>query len=138
MKIPNVLKKNIDKDQVILVATSNKRGVPHLAATKGLVLMSDERIAFRNWFCLETLKNITENPNIALSLFGPDWENGYQLIGTVEKSVAAEILDGTVAQGEQNGGDTPQAELKIQIKVRKILEFSTGPHSDVTDLSLVE
>jgi hypothetical protein len=136
MKIPNALKQNIDKDQVILVATSNKRGVPHLAATKGLVLMSDERIAFRNWFCLETLRNITENPNIALSLFGPDWERGYQVIGTVEKSVAAEVVNGAMSQGEQERGDTPQAELQIQIKVRKILEFSAGPHSDEIDLSL--
>ena len=138
MKIPTALKKKLDKDQVILVATSNKRGVPHLAAARGLILMSDERIAFRNWFCLETLRNITENPNIALSLFGPDWENGYQLIGIVEKSVAAEIVDGTVGQSKPKGGDTPQAELQIQIRVRKILEFSTEPHSDETGLSLVE
>jgi hypothetical protein len=138
MKIPNALKKTIDKDQIILVATSNKRGVPHLAATKGLILMGDERIAFRNWFCLETLRNITENPNIALSLFGPDWEYGYQLIGTVEKSVAAEVVSNAMSQDVQNRGDTPRAELQIQIKVRKILEFSTGPHSDEIDLSFEE
>ena len=136
MKIPNAVKKNIDKDQVILVATSNKAGVPHVAATKGLIIMSDERIAFRNWFCLETLKNITENPKIALCLFGPDWEHGYQLVGTVENSAAAEIVHGAMSQDEQERGDTPQAELHLQIKVRKILEFSTGPHSDELDLSV--
>jgi len=138
MKIPNALKKTIDKDQVILLATSNKRGVPHLAAAKGLILMSDERIAFRNWFCMETLKNITENPVIALSLFGPNWDHGYQLIGTVEKFVTAEVMNAALSQDERKGGDTAQAELQLQIKVRKILEFSAGPHSDEKDLSLEE
>jgi len=138
MKIPSALKRMIDKDQIMLLATSNKRGVPHLAAAKGLILMSDERIAFRNWFCLETLKNISENPVIALSLYGPNWDHGFQLIGTVEKFAAAEIMNGPTSQDERMRGGTPQAELQLQIKVRKILEFSAGPHSDERDLSLEE
>ena len=135
MKIPNRVKEIIGKDQLVLVATSDKAGTPHLAAAKGLILMGDKRVAFRNWFCLQTLKNITENPKIALSFFGPDGEHGFQLIGRVEKSATTDIMDGSMSEGEQEGGDIPQAKIQMRINARKILEFSTGPHSDEMELS---
>ena len=74
MQIPTSLKQALVKDQLIIVATANQRGTPHLAAAKGLVLVGDERVAFKNWFCLQTLENVAENPRIALSLFGPGEE----------------------------------------------------------------
>lgn len=130
MKIPNYVKETIGNDQVIIVATANKAGTPHLAAAKGLVLRGDDRVAFKNWFCFQTLQNITDNPSIAISLFGPDGEEGFQLIGTVEESAAKEMMNGYLPEEELKPAATPQTRLQLQIKVNKVLAFSTGPHSD--------
>jgi predicted pyridoxine 5'-phosphate oxidase superfamily flavin-nucleotide-binding protein len=136
MKIPTSLKQAVTKNQLIIVATANQRGTPHLAVAKGLVFMGDERVAFKNWFCLQTLENIAKNPRIALSVFGPSEEKGFQIIGTVKHSQPAEIMDGYTPEEETLGGHIPQAKLQLVLKVDKILEFSAGPHSDEKDLFL--
>jgi len=118
------------QEQIILVATSDKKGNPHLAAAKGILLLGEDRVAFENWFCFQTLRNITENPNISISLMEPKSERGFQLIGAVEKSVPTAMVDGLTPEESKRGPFFPQTEYQLQIKVEKILELSAGPHSD--------
>ena len=130
MKIPDIVKPLISQDQVIVVATSDKSGNPHLAAAKGLLLLGEDRIAFENWFCFQTLRNISENPRISISLMEPGSERGFQLIGTVEKSVPTAMMDGFTSEDENKRAPFPQTEYQLQITVEKVFELSTGPHSD--------
>ena len=130
MKIPDIVKPLISQDQVILVATSDKAGNPHLAAAKGLLLLGEDRVAFENWFCFQTLRNISENPRISISLMGHGSERGFQLIGTVEKSVPTAMMDGFTPEDEKKRAPFPQTEYQLQITVEKVFELSTGPHSD--------
>ncbi len=130
MKIPDVVKPLISQDQVILVATSDRTGNPHMAAAKGLILLGEDRVAFENWFCFQTLKNIAENPNITISLMAPRSDHGFQLIGTVEKSVPTAMMDGFTPEDEKRRAPFPQTEYQLQVKIEKVLELSTGPHSD--------
>jgi hypothetical protein len=127
MRIPPRVKQMMAKDQVVLVATTNKSGTPHMAAAKGLAIIDGEHVAFENWFCFQTLKNIEENPRIALSLM--KGENGFQLIGTLEKTLATEMLDG-YSPDEERRNPFPQAKHRLIIRVDNVLDLSTGPHSD--------
>jgi hypothetical protein len=130
MRIPERVKGMVTKDQIVLVATSDRAGVPHLAAAKGLSLLDDEQVAFEEWFCFQTLKNIAENPRIALSLLETGGEHGFQLVGLVEGAEPTEMLDGySPAEGEAPSR-IPQAKHRVRIRVQKILALSTGPHSD--------
>jgi hypothetical protein len=129
VKIPNAIKKLINQDLLIFVATSDKAGTPHIAVAKGISLVGSDRVVFGSWFCYQTLKNIFNNPGIAVSFLRPNEEHGFQLIGTVENAFATEVLNGYVPEHEVRGS-FPQAKHQLQIKVEKILELATGPHSD--------
>jgi predicted pyridoxine 5'-phosphate oxidase superfamily flavin-nucleotide-binding protein len=130
MKIPEPVKRLISRNQVILVATSDRKGVPHLAAAKGLFLLDEDRLAFENWFCFQTLRNITENPRIAVSLMEPGKDRGFQIVGAVEQMVPTAMLDGFTSEEAERGSPIPQTEYQFRIIIEKILELSTGPHSD--------
>lgn len=58
-----------------------------------------------------------------------DTGKGYQLIGTVIRSMNAAILDGY--DPNNNMPDTPQVLTRFTVKVEKILEFTSGIHSDI-------
>ncbi|MBI4831531.1 MAG: pyridoxamine 5'-phosphate oxidase family protein [Candidatus Lindowbacteria bacterium] len=127
MIIPQAVKEMMAGDQVVLVATTDKKGTPHMAAAKGLTVLGDERVAFENWFCFRTLGNIHENPEIALSLL--KGERGFQLIGVVERSLATEVLDGYSPEVDRQS-KFPQTKYRLLIRVNRVIELSTGPHSD--------
>jgi hypothetical protein len=130
MKLPEKVKELMSPDRVILVATSDLKGIPHMAAAKGIVFTEEGQVIFENWFCIQTLKNILENPRIALSMFEPLGERGVQLLGVVEQDVPTEMLDGCSVGEENQPSHIPQAKHRLQIRVENILELSTGPHSD--------
>jgi predicted pyridoxine 5'-phosphate oxidase superfamily flavin-nucleotide-binding protein len=130
MKFTEGAKSVISPDRVVVVATSDGKGTPHLAAAKGISLVDTERVAFENWFCMQTLENIAKNPKVAISLLDPDGESGVQLIGTVDGDVVTEILNGFAPSEEKRPGSFPQAKHRLQIRVEKALKLSTGPHSD--------
>jgi len=129
MEIPPLVRKMAVDNQVVHVATSDKFGQPHIAAARGLRVVDDERIAFEDWFCIQTLKNIAENPRVALSIIEPCKEEGYQLLGVIDKSEETEAQDG-YEPGEELRGHIPQIKHRLEVKIEKILTLSTGPHSD--------
>jgi predicted pyridoxine 5'-phosphate oxidase superfamily flavin-nucleotide-binding protein len=129
VKIPDVIKELINKDLLIFVATSDKEGSPHIAVAKGMSLVGSDRVAFGSWFCYQTLRNIFNNPTIALSFLRPNEEDGFQLIGTVENAFTTEVLNGYMPEDDPRDS-IPHAKHQLQIRVEKILELSPGPHKD--------
>jgi hypothetical protein len=129
MKIPPLVRKMAVENQVVQIATSDTAGQPHIAAARGLRVVNDERVAFEDWFCYQTLKNVSQNARIALSIIEPGTDHGYQLIGRVERSVETEVLDG-YTPGEEKHEPVPQTKHRLEVKIEKILKLSTGPHAD--------
>lgn len=129
MNIPEEIKKMMKGDRVILVATSSLEGVPHLAAARGLTLVDPETVGIKDWLCVQSLDNLSENPQVALSLMEQDGSGGYQLIGKVEMGQVEEILDGYMSEGE-GLKLVPQTRRPLNIRVEKILELSVAPHPD--------
>jgi predicted pyridoxine 5'-phosphate oxidase superfamily flavin-nucleotide-binding protein len=130
MKIPEPFRRLISRNPVVLVATSDRTGRPHLAAAKGLLLLGEDLIAFENWFCFQTLSNLAENPRISISVMEPASEQGFQIIGTVERSIPTAMLNGFTSQEAERKTPFPQTEYRFQVRIESVLELSTGPHSD--------
>ncbi|RJP64972.1 MAG: pyridoxamine 5'-phosphate oxidase family protein [Candidatus Abyssobacteria bacterium SURF_17] len=130
MRIPREVREMIRTDHVVQVATSDPQGIPHIAAAKGLQILDEEHLVFENWFCFQTLENLSSNPHVAVSILNPGGENGYQLVGTVERTSATEMLDGHIPGEFERFGAIPQTKTQLQVKVEKVLELSTGPHAD--------
>jgi len=121
------LAKNISH---VFVATTNAKGLPHVATAAKVVLASDNQVAVREWFCPGTVRNVSENPFIALVVWDAKKDEGYQLLGAVDDVKDLSVLDG-YAPGIDDEKQLPQIERQLLMRVDQILEFTHRPHSDI-------
>lgn len=110
------------------VATADGRGNPHLAAGRGVNAIKPDLLVFEAWFCSTTLRNLKENPQVAVVLADPVTGSGYQFTGRVEKKVDTAILDGFLPELEPPG--LPQVQWRLEIRVESVMAFSVDAHSD--------
>lgn len=118
----------IEKVGQAIVATSDAEGNPHLAAGRGVSVSGSNLIVFEAWFCQTTLKNLQQNPKIAVVVADTGTGNGYQFAGRVEKTEDTAILDGFLPGAEPAG--TPQVQWRLVVRVDTVMAFSAGAHSD--------
>lgn len=110
------------------VATADATGRPHLAAGRDLSILEPARLVFESWFCQTSLKNLQENPNVAVVVADPSTGNGFQFIGHVERIADTAVLDGYVPDLEPSG--QPQVQWRLEIRVESVLAFTADAHSD--------
>lgn len=110
------------------VATSDAEGNPHIAAGRGIVATEPNLLVFEAWVCLTTLRNLKENPRIAVAIADPATGRGYQFLGRVEKAEDTAVLNGYLPGVEPSG--MPQVQWRLEIRVESVLAFSADAHSD--------
>jgi len=110
------------------VATSDASGNPHLAAGRGIAVFEPNRLVFESWFCQTTLRNLQENPRVAVAIVDPATGNGYQFAGKVERTVDTAVMNGYVPDLEPAG--MPQVQWRLEIRVETVMAFSADAHSD--------
>jgi hypothetical protein len=110
------------------VATSDAKGNPHLAAGRGIVVSQPSLLVFEAWFCQTTLRNLQENPKVAVVIADPATGNGYQFAGRVEKAEDTALLDGYLPDVEPSG--LPQVQWKLEVRVESVMSFTADAHSD--------
>ena len=114
----------------LLVATSDARGLPHVAAATKITLGKGKgRVGVETWFCPGTMANLGKNPLLSLVIWDPNTDQGHQLLGRVEKVEDLTLLDGYTSQPQGRGG-WPQAERRLSIQVEKTLRFQRSRHTD--------
>jgi len=111
-----------------MVASTDISGTPHLALGSELRVLDRNHMELENWYCLTTLKNLEQNPRIAIAAMSRDSEIGYQFIGEVAHGYDVAILDGYVPGLEQ--ASELQTLTRIVVRVDKILAFCSGLHND--------
>lgn len=110
------------------VATADAKGIPHLAAGRDLSISEPGRLVFESWFCQTSLKNLQENPQVAVAVADPATGNGFQFVGRVEKIVDTAVLNGYVPDLEPAG--LPQVQWRLEIGVESVMAFTADAHSD--------
>jgi hypothetical protein len=120
----------VDENRAVYVATANSEGVPHIAVEHGLTLLDEQHLVFRSWFCLRTIENLDQNPQLALAILDPVTQDGVQVLGEMERIERGATLNGFSLEGEKQWAGYPQSEHQLLIRITKIFRLSTGPHSD--------
>ncbi len=120
------------KLQHIFVATSDNRGLPHVAAAGRITPVSDKKVAVSAWFCPGTVENLEQNRLVSLVIWDSASDKGYQLLGEVEKMEEEAMMNGYASELESKGL-TPQVERKLIVRVEKVIDFSHAPHSDIEE-----
>lgn len=110
------------------VATSDAGGNPHLAAGRGVSLFEPNRLVFEAWFCMTTLRNLHDNPKVAVAVADPVTGNGYQFAGQVERTIDIAVLNGYLPDVEPAG--LPQVQSRLEIRVETVMSFTADAHSD--------
>ena len=110
------------------VATSDAKGNPHLAAGRGISVIEPTLLVFEAWFCMTTLRNLQENPMVAVAIADPVTGNGYQFAGRVQKKEDTAVLDGYLPDVEPAG--LPQVQWRLEVRVESVMAFSADAHSD--------
>jgi len=131
MKISEVVKESIEKAHIIYVSTSDKEGIPHLAAGEKIVIPESGPIRLEAWFCIKTVENLMNNPHIAIATIDTGTKEGYQLIGKVENIEDKRMMDGFVPDLEEKWAGLSVTEYTLYVNVREVLKFNTGVHSDL-------
>lgn len=121
------IKEFVQKVSHAVVASSDSSGVPHLAATAAVSVPDPSHLLFEAWFCTTTLRNVKENPQVAVAVADTGSGRGFQFLGRVEKSEETALLDGFV---EDEPAGMPQVQSRFTVLVESVMEFTAGAHTD--------
>ncbi len=119
---PRVLQEAVSLGQKlrhIFVATSDRSGLPHVAAASQLALSPEGRVEVGAWFCPGTVANLQENKRISVVIWNPKKDLGFQLLGETEKVEELAIMDG-YAPEEEKGPPLPQIKRQLTVRVDKV------------------
>ena len=120
------------KLQHVFVATTDGKGLPHMAAAGKLALTPEGRVVVAAWFCPTTVANLQRNRRLALVVWEPREDVGYQLLGETEKVEEIAMMNG-YAPGMKSKSPLPQVERQLLVRVDKIIDFKHAPHSDMEE-----
>ncbi len=118
--------------QHVFVATTDGKGLPHMAAAGKLALTPEGRVAVAAWFCPTIVANLQKNRRVSLVIWDPKVDHGYQLLGETEKVEDIAMMNG-YAPGVDSQPPLPQVERQLLVRVDKIIDFKHAPHSDVEE-----
>jgi predicted pyridoxine 5'-phosphate oxidase superfamily flavin-nucleotide-binding protein len=130
MTIPAQVKDLIEAANLAVVATSDSKGRVHLATAKDMRVLDEDRVAFEEWFCNETLSNLEDNPHVTVGVVDSNTGKGYQLLGQLVGADPEAMMDGFSEGEEVLPGQYPQTRYRLSIIVMSVIELNTGPHSD--------
>ena len=127
--ISDEIRRFIETRGAATVASADAGGQPHLALGSAFKVLDGEHVMFENWFCQTTLRNIEQNPRVAVAVMAQGSQTGYQLIGRVVHGFDVALLDG-YRPGRQAADDL-QALTRLVVRVEEVLAFCSGIHTDL-------
>jgi hypothetical protein len=116
----------------VFVATTDSKGLSHMAAAGKIALTAEGHVAVAAWFCPMTVANLQKNRRVSLVIWDPRVDIGYQLLGEAEKVEEIAMMNG-YAPGTGSQPPLPQVERQLLVRVDKIVDFKHAPHSDVEE-----
>ncbi|MBI2869664.1 MAG: pyridoxamine 5'-phosphate oxidase family protein [Chloroflexi bacterium] len=114
------------------IATADDRGWPHLAAAGHAAFSEPGHIVLAEWFCPTTVANLQRNPRLAVIVWDPVSDTGYQFLGELEEIKETSLINGFVPDIERKGGIL-QAERRLLVHVDRVLEFRRASHNDIEE-----
>lgn len=114
----------------LFLATADAAGSPHIAVVKEIAPGPGDAVFLTMWPCQYTFANIENNPKVSLVVWHQARDTGYQLAGEVENIENVAVLNGYLP-GLENKKHYPQEEIKVRVRITKVLNFQQAPHLDV-------
>ena len=95
VKLTDEIKESLTGTKIVFLATASKTGTPNAVPIGAFKLLNDETMLISDQYFNKTLKNMKENPQVAISYWGE--KGGYQIKGTVTLHTNDEVFKQDVA-----------------------------------------
>ena len=122
------IKEIFEKQETAVLATATKDGVPNVVPVSAKKIIDDETIIISDQFFLKTLKNLKDNPQVAIAVW--DKLEGYQIKGKVTIETSGLRFEETAKWIEEVGKklNLPlKSKGAVIVKVTEIYNVSPGP-----------
>ncbi len=127
MKISDEVKDFL-KNYLAYVATVDAKGTPNVVPKGNIAILDDKYIVFADLYSHQTKRNLTKNPNIAISVVNPAAYVGYQIKGKAEIIEHGRQYDKLAVRLSGEGQlNHPEAKYAVKIKIDKIINIGYGP-----------
>lgn len=111
------------------IAVVGSDGFPYVNSARQIEKVGDNQLAIEEWICPLTVKHVREHPKMAVLIWDPAGDNGYEVLGEVLLFEDQAFLDGFAPEIEE-GGYLPQVKRKLIIRAEKITAFSHALRCD--------
>ena len=108
--------KAILENQLSVVATASKDGIPNLGPKGSLHVVDEETLVYSEATVRKTLQNLSENPRVAVLVVDRAQRKGYQLKGRVEILSSGDLFDQVARRQEKRGFSGPKKVIKIKVE----------------------
>jgi predicted pyridoxine 5'-phosphate oxidase superfamily flavin-nucleotide-binding protein len=124
VKLTQEIKDTMPKGTMYFFVTCSKAVVPNAVPIKALKLLDDETILVSDQYFNKTMKNLQENPQVAISFWGE--KGGCQIKGTATVHKGDKIFEDDVAWiKEMNPKLTPKS--AVVVKITEVFGLKPGP-----------
>jgi predicted pyridoxine 5'-phosphate oxidase superfamily flavin-nucleotide-binding protein len=109
---------------MVFIGTSSKAGTPNVVVKGTFIkIVDDETMVYADIYSDKTLKNIAENPQVAMAAVNCKTFKGYQFKGKAEVIKNGPLFD------EAQKSKMPQLKSVTRIKVEEIYLLDYGPNA---------
>jgi len=92
-KMDQRMKEIFEKQEIIVIATATKEGIPNVVPIGAKKIIDDETILISDQYFNKTLSNMQKNPIVSITFW--DKMEGYQIKGTVTIDTSGQIFEDT-------------------------------------------
>jgi predicted pyridoxine 5'-phosphate oxidase superfamily flavin-nucleotide-binding protein len=117
VKITRDMRDIFEKSDPYIVTTATREGKPNGVPVGLVKIISDDEILLGDVLMKKTLRNIAENPVVAVTAWDIGVHYGYQLKGTARVETSGKMFDKAVEMLKSRTGD-----LKLTVKSAVIVK----------------
>lgn len=107
----------------LFISLNGTEGFPYINSAHGIEQIAENQVAIEEWTCPVTVRDLSEHPEMAILIWDPATDDGYEILGRVLMIESQECLNGYAPEAEQNTF-APQVRRRLFIRAEKIVAFS--------------
>jgi hypothetical protein len=114
-KLTHEMKAMFEKELAV-IATASKDGTPNVGPKGSMYVVDDETLAYSEGTGQKTLRNLKENPKVAVMVIDRDKADGYQVKGIAELLTSGDFFEKVARRQEERKRPRPKHVVKIRVE----------------------
>jgi hypothetical protein len=111
------------------VAWVGTEGFPYVNSARRIEQVAENQFAVEEWICPLTIKHLSENSKMAVLIWDPASDDGYEILGEVLMFESQAYLNGFAPEVEKDAY-LPQVKRKLIVRAEKITAFTHALRCD--------